>query len=91
MARFLLQISHMAMNLDEITEAARQLRPEERELLMHRLADELPDAEQERIEALWRAELRSRHEARERGEISSRPVEAAVRDIRAKLNARGSD
>lgn len=78
----------MPMTLEEIARAARELSPDDREILFHTLVEDIPPDEQKRIDDLWRKEIDRRHTARIAGTARSRPLAEAIQDIRAELNAR---
>lgn len=80
----------MPMTLEEITKEAKELSFDERELLMYSLSHDLPPEEAERIEQLWIEEIKRRDKMREAGMISARPVEEAIADIEARLDAKYS-
>jgi len=72
----------MPMTREQVLAAARELSPEDRELLVYDLAQELDPVEQKRIELLWREEIRRRHVDRLSGREPSYEGETVLAELR---------
>ncbi len=65
----------MSQNYSEIEKSARLLSPEERARLAEAMTESLRDAMPAEIAAAWKAEIKRRVEAYERGEATLVPAE----------------
>lgn len=74
------------MSLEEIEAAAKQLPPEEQEILIYALHEELAPADQERLERLWSDEIHRRHQARVLKVSKSQNIEEAVGELRMRMD-----
>ncbi len=75
----------MSMTLDEVLRAARELSPDEREILRIELAEDISPEEQARIDQAWKDEIQRRHELHLKGEAHYRPVEEVITEIFAEF------
>jgi putative addiction module component (TIGR02574 family) len=66
---------HMSQDYAEIEKSARLLTPEERARLAEAMTESLREAMPSEIEAEWKAEIKRRVEAYERGEVTLIPAE----------------
>lgn len=75
----------MAMRVDDLVEAARQLAPEERVVLLDAL-NELFSPPDAAWEAAWGKEAESRLDAYERGEIAAEDFDVVMERMRRKYS-----
>ncbi len=70
--------------LDQVSKEALELPVSSRVLLAEQLLDSLDQPDQERIEALWAAEIERRLARFDRGEVQTIPGEEVFRRIRSR-------
>jgi putative addiction module component (TIGR02574 family) len=72
----------MAMDLDQLAEAAMRLPAETRAELAERLLESLDAGEIERVEGVWLEEARRRRDDARAGRAKTIPGETALREVR---------
>ena len=77
------------MSLEEITAAARELSPEDREILILELTEKLSPAEQRRIDNAWIAEAQRRQHEIHAGQAELVDDAESMRRARAVLDEPG--
>ncbi len=77
----------MSVTAEKVAEVL-ALSPEDRAFLAQRLIASLDDTIDTGSEADWQVEVERRSQDIESGRVVCRPVDEALRDIRAKINAR---
>jgi hypothetical protein len=75
----------MSSQYDEIQRQIIRLQPKEKAALAHQLIEELDESIDADAERLWLEEATRRHEAYQRGAISSRDGDEVMKSVRERL------